>query len=414
MPQRILVHDYAGHPFQPQLSRRLAARGNDVLHVYSQSLRGPQGALKIEAGDPTSLHFSGIKLPGVLDKQAYVHRFFHERAYGKLLAAHIAAFSPDVVISSSAPLDAQRHAMRATRATDAKFVFWLQDVHGIAIENLLGRRFAGMGRFIARHYTELEKRLLRTSDAVVSITEDFNSTLRRWGVAMEKVRVIPNWASLEELPHRPKDNPWARAHGFADRFVFLYTGTIGLKHNPAFLLQLAKTYSGAADVKVVVVSEGAKADWLKEQKAGLALPNLHVLPFQPYADVPDVMGTADVLVALLDAGAGTFSVPSKVLSYHCAGRPILLSVPPTNLAARIVLESGSGFVAEPDDIESFLAKAQEMRNSIALRITMGENALGYAKRTFDIEKITDRFEALFKALTGQADEEFEVECAQAV
>ena len=30
---RILIHDFAGHPFQMQLSRQLAARGHFVTHV---------------------------------------------------------------------------------------------------------------------------------------------------------------------------------------------------------------------------------------------------------------------------------------------------------------------------------------------------------------------------------------------
>ncbi len=414
MPQRILVHDYSGHPFQPQLSRRLAARGHEVLHVFSQSVQIPQGALAPTAADPNTLRFAGLRLPAVVNKQAYVQRLFQERDYGRLLEAGIAEFRPDVVISSSTPLDAQHAALKATRAVGGKFVFWLQDVQGVAIERLLGTKFAGMGRFIGKYYTALERRLLRQSDAVVSITEDFNPTLRNWNVPAENVRVIPNWASMEELPQRPKDNPWARAHGFAGRFCFLYSGTIGLKHNPALLLELAKAYRDRVGIEVVVISEGAKADWLKEQKAQLRLGSLHVLPFQPYADVPDVMGTADVLVAVLDPDAGSFSVPSKVLSYHCAARPILLSVPTSNLAARIVRQSNSGFVAEPDDVAGFLAKAEELRRSAELRRAMGENALRYAQQTFNIERITDQFEALFDSLTGVEAEELEVESAQAI
>ena len=34
---KIIVHDYAGHPFQVQLSRRLASRGHEVLHLYCAS-----------------------------------------------------------------------------------------------------------------------------------------------------------------------------------------------------------------------------------------------------------------------------------------------------------------------------------------------------------------------------------------
>ena len=43
---RIFVHDYAGHPFQIELSRSLAARGHLVEHTYCSSLvTTPHGAV---------------------------------------------------------------------------------------------------------------------------------------------------------------------------------------------------------------------------------------------------------------------------------------------------------------------------------------------------------------------------------
>lgn len=400
MRQRILIHDYSGHPFQPQLSRRLASRGHEVLHAYSRSVQIPQGRLATTETDPWTLHFTGITLPAVIDKQAYVERYFQERAYGKLLADTIREFRPDVVCSSSTPLDAQAAAIRATHSVGGKFVFWLQDLQGIAIERLLGARLNGFGRMIGRHYTRMEQRLLRGSDAVVSITEDFSGTLDEWGVDRDAVQVIPNWASIEELPARPKDNPWARAHGLADRFCFLYSGTIGLKHNPELLLSLALAYRDRPEVCVVVVSEGAKADWLSGRAAELGLDNLKVFPFQAYADVPDVMGAADVLVAVLEPDASAFSVPSKVLAYHCAGRPLLLSVPRQNLAARIVRQSNSGVVLDPADVEGFLRAGELLRSAPETRQLMADNARRYARETFNLERIADRFESLFESLVA--------------
>jgi glycosyltransferase involved in cell wall biosynthesis len=398
MRQRILIHDYSGHPFQPQLSRRLAARGHEVLHAYSRSVLIPQGRLAAAHDDPRTLQFSGLALPRVIDKQAYVQRYFQERAYGRLLADKIREFRPDVVCSSSTPLDAQASAIGATRSVGGKFVFWLQDMQGIAIEKLLGARFNGFGSMVGRYYTRLEQRLLRGSDAVVAITEDFSGALSGCGVASNAVHVIPNWACVDELPPRPKDNPWARAHGLAERFCFLYTGTIGLKHDPVLLLCLALAYRDRPDVCVAVVSEGAKAEWLKQRKAELGLEGLQIFPFQPYRDVPDVMGAGDVLVAVLEPDAGEFSVPSKVLSYHCAGRPILLSVPRANLAARVVARAQSGVVVDPADAAGFLREAEALRACPAERERMGANARLYAGKTFDLERIADRFESLFGSL----------------
>ena len=100
--------------------------------------------------------------------------------------------------------------------------------------------------------------------------------------------------------------------------------------------------------------------------------------------LPDVLGSADVLVAILEADAGVFSVPSKVLSYFCAGRPVLLAVPRENLAAKIVVESGAGLVVEPSDVAGFCRAAQQLidRRNCARRVRprrppLRRNALRY-------------------------------------
>lgn len=406
MRQRILVHDYSGHPFQPQLSRKLAARGHQVLHAYSKSVVMPQGQLAATRDDPWTLDFRGIALPAVINKQAYFQRWLQERAYGRMLAEQIRRFEPDIVCSANTPLDAQACALAAARETGARFVFWLQDLQGIAMETLLGGRFNGFGTLVGARYRKLEARLLRESDAVVAITDDFAPELERLGVDAHATHVIPNWAALNELPPRPKDNAWARAHGLADKFCYLYSGTLGLKHDPEPLLQLACAHRDDPSVRVVVVSEGAKADWLQRRKQKLALEGLVVLPFQPYRDLADVMGTADVLVALLDADAGAFSVPSKVLSYHCAGRALLVSVPADNLAARIVGRAHSGLVTPPGDVAAFLDAARRLQQAPDLRRALGTNARRYAVDTFNLERIADRFEALFRTLprTTSAEE----------
>jgi glycosyltransferase involved in cell wall biosynthesis len=110
-----------------------------------------------------------------------------------------------------------------------------------------------------------------------------------------------------------------------------------------------------------------------------------------------VLGSADVLVAILEADAGVFSVPSKVLSYLCAGRSVLLAVPKENLAARIVLQCGAGPVVEPTDIRGFCAEAQHLIDSPTIREQNGCAARHYAETHFDIRRIADRFEEILRA-----------------
>ena len=46
---RILVNDYAGHPFQLQLSRSLARDGHTVLHTYFGAYQTPKGRTDVDA-----------------------------------------------------------------------------------------------------------------------------------------------------------------------------------------------------------------------------------------------------------------------------------------------------------------------------------------------------------------------------
>ena len=40
---KIFIHDYAGHPFQVDLSKKLAQKGYEVFHAYFAVDAGPKG-----------------------------------------------------------------------------------------------------------------------------------------------------------------------------------------------------------------------------------------------------------------------------------------------------------------------------------------------------------------------------------
>ena len=69
---------------------------------------------------------------------------------------------------------------------------------------------------------------------------------------------------------------------------------------------------------MVVVAQGAGMKLLEDAKAKRRLDSLRLLPLQPIARFPEVLAAGDVLVAVIEADAGTYSVPSKVQSYLCA------------------------------------------------------------------------------------------------
>jgi colanic acid biosynthesis glycosyl transferase WcaI len=394
---RILIHDYAGHPFQVQLSRALATRGHTVHHAAAGALQTPRGELARRPDDPATFTSSEVAMDPDYAKFKYhfTKRRSMEVAYGKAVGQLVREWKPDVVISANTPTESQDGLVKACAAVGARFHYWLQDFYSLAVEKLVKKKLGPLGWLLGKYYRGLDKRHFAASSSIISITQDFAPILQKeFGISQSKIHVIPNWAPLETLPTKPKDNPWSQQQQLQDKFVYLYTGTLGMKHNPGLLSALAEKTLSQPEVRVVVVSEGLGADWLKQQKTLHGLHNLTILPYQPIEHLANVMGTGDVLICVLEPDAGVFSVPSKVLSYLCAGRPALLAVPPENLSARLIQENNAGITVAPDDTAGFLAAAERLLQDATFRLTAGQNARNYAEATFDITAIADRFEEI--------------------
>ncbi|KAA0586604.1 glycosyltransferase family 4 protein (plasmid) [Azospirillum oryzae] len=389
--RRILVHDYAGHIFPLQLSRWLAAEGNQVLHLYASESEAPRGRLMRSADDPPGFAVEGVGIGRRLDKYVLHRRWLHDHAYGGHLAERIAAFRPDVVLSGNTPPATQARLLKRLKRDGVPLVYWVQDIFTIGAEEILKRKPKPLRWAALRLLERTEFGTMRQSAGLVVISPDFLPTLSTRGVNHPHSTVVENWAPYGEITPRPKDNAWSRAHGLNDRFVFLCSGTLGMKHNPAHLANLARAWRDDPRVRVVVVSEGLGRRWLEDVKAAEGLDNLVLLDFQPVGQLSDVLASADVQVLLLESYAGALSVPSKVYSYFCAGRPILGALPAANLARRLVERERAGLCVDAGDDMGFLAAARRLHADSALRMSCADRQVGYAHRTFDIDRIGPRF-----------------------
>jgi len=395
---RVLVHDFSGHPFQAQLARSLASSGHLVTHVYCGSFQTPHGAVG-DSDEVSSFNSLGIDLGRDFAKYSFVRRLRDEIRYGIQFSRLARRQRPDIVVSANTPLVAAFVIQMSLLVRRIPIVFWQQDIYSMAMRQHLTRRGGVIGSTVGAMFQQVEKFLVRTSDWVVVISDDFMGTLRDWRVDETRVSVIENWAPLDEVPVASRPNGWSQRHGFDDGdTILLYAGTLGLKHQPSMLLELGRTFADRPDVRVVVASEGLGANWLRERISDAR--EVELFPFQEYSDLPEMLGTGDILLVLLEPGAGMFSVPSKVLTYHCAGRAILGAIPPENLASRIIEQNGSGLVVAPGDTDSFVEAARQLIDEPTGRTEMSAAARSYAELTFDIVAITASFNRILERCVG--------------
>lgn len=397
---QVCIIDFANYPF----IRRFAAYLNDqtsCAYLYHPGFMSPNQGQKESA-----LWEHPVSAGSAFAKQNLVKRFFQERAWAKAATEVLNSLNPSLVIVANTPLEVLAIIQKWCRRNGTPFVYWLQDVHSYAIAGALRKKLPVAGGAIVRYYRRLEKRLLAASDRILLIADDHHAVLADLGVPATRARVFPNWSTVEDLPltkadegMRRNEQAWRAEHGLIGKRLLMYSGTLGMKHDPTLFADLADAFADDPAVAVVVISSGPQADWLAALGVERGLGNLFVLPFVDYSMVPTTLQAAEVMLAILEPDAARFSVPSKILTYACAGRPVVVAMSSDNAAARLITEVGFGTVTAPGDTAAFIKAVRHLLEHPSAASELGLRARAYAETNFPMPVIAKRFTEMIAGLT---------------
>lgn len=389
---RILVHDHSGHPFQAELSRELARRGHVVTHSFATGYVSGKG--RLTANGEEGITYEGIGSAKRIDNLRFRRRLVHEVQRGFALANQARRTRADITLVSNAQIPTLVVFAFLMAVMRKPWVLWHQDVYAVAVKSFAGDKLGPLFRVVAGVFSVAERWVSRRAAAIVVIAPSFVPVHEEWGTA-DKVSVIPNWAPLDEIVPVARKNDWAIEHALEDTATLLYSGTLGLKHDPKLLVGLARGVIDAGrPVRLVVVNEGPAVEVIRAEAARLDVP-VTLLPFQPYERLSEVLGSGDILVVLLDKQAGAFSVPSKTLSYLCAGRPVLGMMPSENLASALITQAGGCVVApESAALADAAAWVAQVLDDAELADELGEASRDLAEQEFALAGCADRFEAI--------------------
>lgn len=392
---RLFVHDFPGNPLHFHLSEILANHGVEVIHAYSPNYRGPKPIfVREDTPEGRRLQVSQVH-SRINGRDGLVGTFVSDLAYGRSVVSQLRKVRPDAILTSNVPLDAQREISREATRTGVRHIYWMTDLRSLMIQSVLRRRLGLVGVIPSMWYKGLERSIVAAAEQVVCLSDDFVPLATQWRGSESDVSFVPPWGPVEDIPLVQRRNEFSRGLELDDKFVVLYAGTMGLKHDAGIILDLAQQCSQNRRVQFLVVSEGRGANRILRDTRSSGLDNITVLPFQPFDRLPTVLATADLLMAVLTPDASVMSTPSKVWAGMCAGRPHLLIMPRTNLAARTIQEMNGGIVVEPEAPERTAHKAAEWIHSLSCNPSecaqMGQAARAFAEREFSSDAVWKRF-----------------------
>jgi colanic acid biosynthesis glycosyl transferase WcaI len=220
----------------------------------------------------------------------------------------------------------------------------------------------------------------------------------------DRIRIIYDSVDLELVRPLDGDNDFRSINELSpDNFVVLYSGSMGLKQGLTNVVEAARLlYGKQPDVKWVLVGDGELRSAVERQVADYKLGQyVRLLPLQPETRMSAMFSAADVLLLNQVSNVKDAAIPSKLLTYMAAGRPVLAAVNPGSQAAALLRESGGGLIVPPEDPAALAAGVKQLQADPAGRQEMGRRNRAYAEQHFDRRKIVAAQEAFLLEIAGQ-------------
>jgi colanic acid biosynthesis glycosyl transferase WcaI len=283
----------------------------------------------------------------------------------------LAAGPFDAVLCLSTPIFGSWSAWLLARLKGARFVYDIFDLHpeGAESEGLIRKGL------VYRLWRWQDILLCRASDVLVTLGHSMKRLIEARGIPGEEVAIVLFWIDADRIRPGPRDNAWRRAQKIPpEKFVALYAGTIGYSSGAGILAEVAERLRDRPDILLLCVGEGMVKDDLMRRAHQRHLENIKFLPFQPEEVLADMQATADVGLVTTLPEAGKSSIPSKVLGYMAAGRPVIASVALDSDTAEMIRRADCGLVAPCQDASALadaIRRAADDREGVE---RMGRNA----------------------------------------
>ncbi len=279
----------------------------------------------------------------------------------------------------------------------AKLVFNVQDLHpDVPIQLGLVK-----SPFLIALLRRLETFAYCSADGLAVICDQFKTHCIHRGGRSEHIAVIPNWIDVDEVRPSSRANSFRVSTGCdANDFVVLYAGTIGLVSGAQIVIECAEILSHTEKVKFIFVGDGPLVPHLKFIVNAKKLKNVFFYPFQSREILGQVQAISNVSLVTLHKDATEHSVPSKVLGYMAAGRPVIAAVDVKSETAAFILRATCGLVTPPDDAQALAHAIQYMMNNPAKCELMAKAGRTYVERNCSKDSVTRKYISFFNSLDG--------------
>ncbi len=315
---------------------------------------------------------------------------------------------PDVIVCVTPPLELSISASMLKLLWRVPYVLWIKDlVPDIAIQ--LGMLKNPLLISLARR---LEDFAYAHATKLCVLCGSFLENICRKGVPAQKVAVVSDWVNTELVRPDIPGAAFRQKHDVdATAFVVLHAGNIGDKQRLELLVRSAKLLQERKDIQFLIVGDGARKTAVIAEAMSLGVSNVKFLPLQPQEQFAEMLAAADVLILHQHAGVTDSVIPSKLLTYMAAGRPIIVTAAPESATGLVVSRSGCGIAVEPENPSALAQATLQLLTDQKIRTQCGASGRAFVSANFSRVTVLSHLESLLHGSAGIIREDPQESCS---
>ena len=253
--------------------------------------------------------------------------------------------------------------------------------------------------FILNSIRRMMKSIYKRCDKILISSRGFEGSIKDVGGYRGEFVYFPNWIDQDDTTATVSQNLPELPAGFK----IVFTGNIGDAQDFGTVLDAAEGLKKTnKDLHWIIVGDGRKADWLKEEVERRGLQDCFHLPGRfPLSAMPYFQSHADAfLLPLRNAPIFALTVPRKLQAYLAAGKPVIASI--AGEGAALVSDAKAGVTCEPQTPEKLVAAINDLlAMTPEQRRQLGENGRRYCEEHFVPETVFSRLDVVLEELTGK-------------
>lgn len=296
-----------------------------------------------------------------------------------------------IFVFEPSPITVGLPAILLGRIKRAPVVFWALDLWpetlaaiGVVRSPRLLGWIGNLVKFIYKHCT-----------LVLGQSRGFLASIAKYCSDTQKIRYFPSWA--EEIFDGLDLVPAPEVPQREGVFNVLFAGNIGEAQDLPAVLAAAECLKHNAAIRWLIVGDGRKSNWLREEVERRGLHgSVLLLGRFPVERMPSFYAHADaLLVSLKKDPVFSMTIPGKVQSYLMAGVPLVGML--DGEGAKVITEAKAGLVSRAGDAEGLAVAVLEMAAMRAdQRHQLGVNGRAFAEKEFGRALLMGRLETLLR------------------